>query len=204
MKASPAAKTLRMEKARATVQGENEEEPSLHQNLKLLEDFAMLSDFDVLSELPQAGKKADDYLLELPPEEQDRALANDQQFQSLRPGRQERIRENLRRWNALSPDQKDLIRQRQELFASLSPAQRGQARAVYPEWRRLEPTRQVAVLVAFHQLRSLPPGERENYLSGPEVQQQFSPQERRVLEGLGQLLPGSPLESQPQPEQPQE
>jgi hypothetical protein len=202
--ALPAAKALHLERAQAALQAEAEEAISFCQNLPVLDDFDLLSDFDVLSELPQGGKKVDNRLLDLPPEEQERVLANDERFQRLPAERQERIRENLRRWNALSSAQKDLIRQRQEIFTSLSPAQRQQARAAFPAWQRLEPARRQAVLAAFRHLRSLPADQRLIYLSGPEVEQQFSPEERHVLASLSQLLPGSQLEPPSQPGEPQE
>jgi hypothetical protein len=133
-----------------------------------------------------------EHLRELPPEEQERVIANDQRFHTLPPERQEMIRERLRRWNALSPEQKDRIRQREEIFESLSPTQREEARAIFQQqWSHLEPGRRFELMQAFRQLRGLPPGERQRFLSSPQVQKRFSPEERNILEGLGRLLPAS-------------
>jgi len=177
----PAArKALLSASGQAAVRDKDVEEMGLYRNLEVLKDFDLLVDFDVLSELPLGEKK----------------VAHAQRFQSLPPEQQERIDENLRRWNAFSPAQKEQIRERQEILASLSSAQRQEARALFPEWGRLEPQRRQAVLEAFRHLRGLPPDQRQDYLSSPEVQQQFSPEERQVLEGLSQLLPGSKLESE--------
>jgi len=131
-------------------------------------------------------------LRELPPDEQERILANDERFRRLPPERQQQIRENLRRWNALGPEQKQMMRERQEIVESLSPAQRQQVREVFPQYRRLPPERRQAVMQAFRHLRGLPAGERQRYLASPEVEQRLSPQERNVLEGMNQLLPPSP------------
>lgn len=45
------------------------------------------------------------------------------------------------------------------------------------------------LMQAFRRLRDLPPNERERLLSGPEIEERFSPDERRLLEGLLRLLP---------------
>lgn len=139
-------------------------------------------------------------LRDLPPQEQERVLANDQRFQSLPPARQAMIRENLRRWNALTPEQKQRLRERQEVFESLSPEQRQQARTIFPQWRQLEPHERQEVMQAFRELRALPPEKREQFLASPENQKRFTPEQRRVLEGLNRLLPRSGLESMEEPE----
>lgn len=131
-------------------------------------------------------------LRDLPPEEQERILANDERFQRLPRRRQEQIRKNLRRWNALSPEQKQRLRERQEIFESLSPQQRKEARAIFQQWRELSPGPRQELMQAFRRLRDLPPNERQRYLSGPEMEKQFSPEERGILGGLSKLLPASP------------
>ncbi len=139
-------------------------------------------------------------LRDLPPEEQERVLANDERFQRLPTERQEMIRERLRRWNALNPEEKERLRERQEIFESLSPQQREEARALFQQWRRLEPERRKELMVAFRRLRDLPPGEREGFLSSPEIGKRFSPSERDLLFGLGRLLPASRGDASPEPE----
>ena len=37
---------------------------------------------------------------------------------------------------------------------------------------------------AFRQLRDLPPDQRQAFLSSPEIAKRFSPEERKVLQGL--------------------
>lgn len=144
-------------------------------------------------------------LRDLPPEEQERVLSNDERFRSLPPERQARVRENLRRWNALRPEQKELIRERQRIFASLTPAQRQEARALSGEWRDLPPERRRDLRQAFRRMRDLPPSEREKFLAGEEIKSRFSPQEIHLLRGLGLLLPeGHTPESSGPPPEPQD
>lgn len=139
-------------------------------------------------------------LRELPPEEQERALANDSRFQRLSPARQQMIRERLRQWNALSPEMKERVCEREEVFMSLSPEQRREARGIFPRWRELAPERRQALMQAFRQLRDAPAGQRKQFLASEEVQKRFSPEEREILAGLGYLLPqgrGEPLVEPP-------
>lgn len=140
-------------------------------------------------------------LRDLPPEEQERIMANDERFQRLPPERQEMIRERLRRWNALGPEEKERLRERQEIFESLSPRQREQARALFQQWRGLQPERREELMQAFRRLRDLLPGERQRFLSSPEIEKRFSPQERGLLGGLSRLLPESRGEPQLDPEE---
>jgi hypothetical protein len=130
-------------------------------------------------------------LRELPPEEQERVMANDERFQRLPPARQTIIRRNLERWNSLTPRQKEQIRERQEILESLSPAQRREARALFPRYNHLPPDRKKAVREAFLHARDLSPSQREQFLSSSEVTDNFSPPERRLLRGLTRLLPDS-------------
>ena len=128
-------------------------------------------------------------LRELPPDEQAKVLENDAHFQRLSPERQQQIRDNLNRWNAATPEQKQTLRQREEIVQSLSAAQREQLRQVFPRWRQLSSDRQQAVMQAFRKLRDLPPAGREKFMASPEVQQEFSPEERDILTSLKGLLP---------------
>jgi hypothetical protein len=131
-------------------------------------------------------------LRDLPPAQQERVLANDARFQQLPPERQAQIRDNLQKWNNLNPQQKEVTRQRQEILESLSPAQREQARFIFPQYNRLPPGRKQAVMAAFRRARDLPPAQRERFLSSPQVENRYSPQELEVLRGLTRLLPEQP------------
>jgi hypothetical protein len=91
----------------------------------------------------------------------------------------------------MTPEQKARFKDHEEVFESLSPTQREEARAVYPQWAKLPPDRRRALLQSFRIMRSLPPGRREQYLDNPGVKGSFTPYEREILRGLGELLPDS-------------
>ena len=128
-------------------------------------------------------------------------MASDARFRRLPPVRQQMIRQRLERWNALTSEQQARFREREEIFESLSPAQREDARALFPEWRRLSFDRRNALMEAFRQLRDMPPGQRQQFLNGPEVAQRFSPEERSLLGGLTRLLPDSSSAAPRDPEE---
>ncbi len=127
-------------------------------------------------------------LREMSPAEQERFLAGSPRFQRMPLPRQQMIRERLKEWNALTREQKGRMREREEIFLSLSPAQRQEARELFPRWRALPPERREALLQAFRRMRDLPHAQRQKFLASPEVEKRFSPEERKVLSGLGQLL----------------
>jgi len=132
-------------------------------------------------------------LLELSPEEQERLLANDERFKRLPRERQERIRENLRRWNQLSPEQKQRILARQRAFAQLSVEQQEEARALFQRWRELPMPRRRALMQGFREMRNLPADQRRSFVTRPDVEKRFSPEERNLLVGLARLIPESDL-----------
>lgn len=55
-------------------------------------------------------------LRDMPPEEQEKFMQNNERFQSLPPWRQQQIRQNLQKWNSLSLEQQDRIRKTQQFL----------------------------------------------------------------------------------------
>lgn len=139
-------------------------------------------------------------LRELPPEEQERVLANDERFQKLPLEQQKEIRERLQNWNSLSPEEQERIRVRQEIVSNLTPTQREHARALFQEWRQVDPARRHELRDTFIRMRKLPPTERLQFLSSQEITQRFTPEERRLLEGLSRLLPDARGEAPAKPQ----
>ena len=126
---------------------------------------------------------------EMPPDEQERFLAQNKLFQSAPPELQQRFRENLRKWNAMTPAQKEDVRQRQALFERMSPAQREEARATFRQWTAIDPERRQAIRQIFRQILQLSGNQRQSYLASAEVQQRLTPQERDILSHMIHFLP---------------
>jgi hypothetical protein len=91
------------------------------------------------------------------PEQREKALAR------LPPERRERIEEQLNRLGNLSPEQRAKLLQR------------------YDEFQGLPRDRQAAVRSELQALRKLPTPQLRQRLNSPEFQQNFSPEEQRLL-----------------------
>jgi Protein of unknown function (DUF3106) len=124
-------------------------------------------------------------LRSLPPDQREKVLENNLRFQQLPADQQEKLRERVRQLPELSPEQRELIQQRFAIFNNLTPAQQEKAREIYERrWSKLEPARRRALLQEFRRLRALPEAERKQRLESPELQNQFSSDERDLLAQL--------------------
>lgn len=96
-------------------------------------------------------------LSQMTPEQRQRVLSR------LPPERRARIEEQLNRLEKLPPDQRARLLQR------------------YDEFQGLPRDRQAAVRSELQALRKLPTPQLRERLNSPEFQQQFSPEEQRLL-----------------------
>src|SRR5438105_2082780 len=68
---------------------------------------------------------------DMPPAEQEKALANDPYFQHLSPQHQQKLRLQLQKFNSLPPDKKESVVRHMQAFGQLTPAQRQSARELH-------------------------------------------------------------------------
>ena len=83
---------------------------------------------------------------------------------------------------------------RMETWEHLTPAQKQQARQIFGQMRQLPPDRQRMVTTAVRDLRSMPPGQREQVIDSARFRGMFSNQERDMMRGATRL-PLAPPES---------
>lgn len=140
---------------------------------------------------------------DLPPDQQQQALQNDPQFQNLPPERQQRLREQLQRFNSLPPDKQQRILNRMEKWERLTPQQKEDARQMFSQLRQLPPDRRQKVQSAIEDLRGMPPAQRQQMIDSDKFKNQFSPEERGLLNGISQL-PLAPADSNPNEPSPEE
>jgi hypothetical protein len=133
-------------------------------------------------------------LQDMSPEEQERFMRNNQQFQSLAPQRQAQIRNNVQNWNRLSPVQRDAIRDREALLEKLTPQQRVYIRNVLlPEWQQMPQDRKQLINGRLRVLQGMNPEQRQAALDDSRFMQGLSPSEQSVLRDLNSMRnPGSP------------
>lgn len=134
------------------------------------------------------------------PEQQRQALRNDRDFRRLPPDRQQKFEQRLQRFNSLPPERQERVLQRMETWEHLTQQQKQTFRNTESQFRSLPPDRRQAVKNAIESLRAMPPQARQRAIESGRFNQ-FSPQERQVLNDAAQL-PLAPADSAPQPEPP--
>ena len=124
---------------------------------------------------------------DLPPDQQQRALDNDTQFRSLPPERQQRLRERLQHFSNLPSDRQQRILDRMETWEHLTPQQKQNARQLFSQLKDLPAERRQMVQGAISDLRKMPPEQRQQAIDSDRFKNQFSPEERGLLNGISQL-----------------
>jgi len=129
-----------------------------------------------------------DNMRDMPPEQQERFMQNNERFQSLPPERQAQIRNNLQKWNSLSPDQREAIRGRERALEQMSPEQRQYVQnTLLPKWQSMPQDRRQAVNRHLAALRNMTPAEQQAALNNPRFMQGLSPDEQSMVRDLNSL-----------------
>ena len=131
---------------------------------------------------------------DMPPAQQQQALENDPQFRNLPPDRQQKLREQLQRFSSLPQDRQQRILDRMETWEHLTPQQKDQAKQLFSQLKDLPPERRQMVQGAIDNLRNMSPEQSQQAIDSNRFKNQFSPQERGLLNGISQL-PLAPAES---------
>ncbi len=126
----------------------------------------------------------------LPPQERQKALQNDPQFQKLPPDLQNRLRDRLQRFSSLPPNEQQRMLQRMDRWNRLNPQQKEQARGLFQQFQSLPEDRRKAMVQAFHNLRAFPPDQQQRILNSPQFRSQFSDNERNIMRGMNDLKVG--------------
>jgi Protein of unknown function (DUF3106) len=139
-------------------------------------------------------------LQDMPPDQQQRFLENNQQFQHFSPERQEQIRRNLERWNKLTPEQKEQARIAEQAFERMTPQQRQYVRNVLlPKWQAMPQQRRQLINGHLKMLRNMSPATQQAALDDPKFVEGLSPDEQSMLRELNSLRNPAPAGPTPQP-----
>lgn len=130
-----------------------------------------------------------------PLDQQKRALQNDPAFRRLPRETQREYEQRLQHFNSLPPDRQQQVLRRMATWEHLTPQQKQDLRGIGSQFNNLPTDRRRAVRNAIDTLRAMPPEARQRELQSGRFNQ-FSPQERDILNGAARL----PLA--PSPEQP--
>ena len=124
---------------------------------------------------------------DLPADQQQQALDNDPAFRNLPPERQQKLKERLQHFSSLPSDRQQRILDRMETWEHLTPQQKQQAKQLFSQLKDLPPERRQMVQSAIDNLRNMPPDQRQQAIDSNRFKNQFSPQERGLLNGISQL-----------------
>jgi hypothetical protein len=127
-------------------------------------------------------------LRDMPPEERERFLENNEKFKNLPPQRQAQIRQNLRKWDQMSPEQQDRIRAYGRMLENASPEQREHFQNdTVPKLEQMPPMRRMRVINHWHRLQAMTPAEQEAALHDPAFMGNLSPEEQSVVRDLNSM-----------------
>ena len=137
-------------------------------------------------------------LRDMPPEQQQRFMENNERFRSLPPLQQAQIRKNLERWNNLTPEQKQQARDAEVAFENMTPEQRQYVRnTLLPKWQAMPQERRLVINRHLAILRNMSPATQQAALNDPKFMQGLSPDEQSMLRDLNSLRNPPPAEQAP-------
>jgi hypothetical protein len=140
-------------------------------------------------------------LKDMPPDQRERFLQNNQRFQSLPPEQQQRIRQNLQNYDRLTPEQKHEIEERGKIWNQMTPEQREHAKNdLLPKWQSMPVERRQMINRRLRVLHDMSPEDREAAMNDPRFMRGLTPDEQSMLRELNGLRnPAAAPQAQPQP-----
>ena len=119
-------------------------------------------------------------------------MQNEPGFRELTPQLQRQTLEQLRNLNNMPAEKRDRMLDRNEMLERMSPQQRQQYRSAAQQLTTAPQPRQRLMAKAILDLRTMPPGQREQVIDSPEFAGQFSESERSTIRTLLTAEPYNP------------
>lgn len=132
---------------------------------------------------PRPGQWLRQHLNE-PPQQQQREMQKDPDFQRLSPDQQERLRQRLNQFNSLPPEQRERKLHTLQQIESMPPDRQQLLRNSLQDFRQLPDDRRRQVRRAWNSLRQMPPEQQQQVLNSDRFRSTFNDQERSTLKGL--------------------
>jgi len=120
----------------------------------------------------------------LPPQEQEKALEKDPDYQKLPPQRQEQLKERLRRFNNMPPEQRQKVINRMQAIEQLPPEKRQLLQQSMSQLAFLPQDRRQMVRKAYRNLSEMSPEERDRVMNSDQFKSTLSDNERSIVNGL--------------------
>ena len=119
-----------------------------------------------------------------PPDQQQRLLESDPQFQRLPAQRQQQLEQRLRNFNAMPAEQQERVLDRMQKFDNLPDAQKRRLEQLHQQMHNIPEDRRGPVRIAFQRLQQMPPDQRERVMNSDHFKSTFSPQEQNLIRGM--------------------
>ena len=119
-----------------------------------------------------------------PPDQQQKLLESDPQFQRLPAQRQQQLEQRLRNFNAMPAQQQERVLDRMQKFDNLPEAQKKRLEQLHQQMHNIPDDRRGPVRIAFQRLQQMPPDERERVMNSDRFKSTFSPQEQNLIRGM--------------------
>ena len=123
----------------------------------------------------------------LTPQQKEKALESDPNFQKLPSDRQTKLRERLQQFNSLPEDKQQRILQRMETWEHMTPEQHRQARAIFDRLRDLPDGRRNALRDQVRALTTMTPDQRQRYMNSDQYRRNYTDDERDLIQGWMEL-----------------
>ncbi len=125
-------------------------------------------------------------LRKMTPEQREKALSK------LPADRQEAMRKRLEFYESLTPEQRRWLNEQYQLFRQLPPERQEEMRRLYRRFNAIPEDRKTALQREFYLLRRLSEAQRKARLDSKEFRARFSPQERRLLADMADVVAAAP------------
>ncbi len=139
-----------------------------------------------------AGKKNANGELGPAPIEQLRNMSPEERrrfLDSLPPARRQRLQQRLNQYEQLPPQERQRLQRTYEKFQQLTPERQEAMRQGFRGFSQLPPDRRQALREEMRNLRSMSPAERRKRVDSREFREQYSSEERGIMDQMTQLAP---------------
>jgi hypothetical protein len=114
-----------------------------------------------------------------------------QSYSNLTPQDKQRVLNNNRQWQNLNPAQRQQLQERAHVWGQMTQAQRDHIRNdVLPRWKQMPPDRKRAIQNRLAVLKSMPESARNQHLNDPNFTRGMSDEDKSTLRDLSHLHVG--------------
>jgi len=132
---------------------------------------------------PKPGEWLKNHLNETP-QQQQREMQMDPEFQRLSPQQQQHLQDRLKQFNSLPPEQRQRRIDNFQKMEAMPPDRRQMLQNSLQEFRQLPDDRRRQVRRAWNSLRQMPPDQQQQVINSDRFRSEFNDQERSTLKGL--------------------